>query len=72
MSAERRREVAAKGGRTQGRKSNAGNFANNPARAVKAGAKGGKAKRAKKQSDPLPAGNKRAHPPSPKKPPRGW
>lgn len=45
MSAERRREVAAKGGRAQGKKNNSGNFAHNPKRAAKAGSKGGKAKR---------------------------
>jgi general stress protein YciG len=47
MSAERRREIASKGGRAQGKKNNPGNFAHNPARAAKAGAKGGKAKRTK-------------------------
>jgi general stress protein YciG len=47
MSVEKRREIAARGGRAQGKKTNSGNFANNPARAAKAGAKGGKAKRIK-------------------------
>lgn len=42
MSEEKRREVAAKGGRAQGKRTNPGNFANNRERAAKAGAKGGK------------------------------
>jgi general stress protein YciG len=46
MDPERRREIAAKGGRAQGKRTNSGNFANDPARAAKAGAKGGKTKRA--------------------------
>jgi general stress protein YciG len=48
MSAERRREAASKGGRAQGKRNNPGNFAHDPQRAVKAGAKGGKAKRTNK------------------------
>ncbi|MDR6305886.1 general stress protein YciG [Nitrobacter vulgaris] len=46
MSAEKRRAIASKGGRAQGKNNNPANFANNPGRAAKAGAKGGKAKRA--------------------------
>jgi general stress protein YciG len=45
MSPEKLREVAARGGRAQGKKTNPGNFAHDPKRAAKAGAKGGKAKR---------------------------
>jgi general stress protein YciG len=48
MSAEKRRAAAAKGGRAQNKKSNPGNFANDRKRAAKAGAKGGRAKRANK------------------------
>jgi general stress protein YciG len=45
MSAEKRREIAARGGRAQGKRNNPANFAHHPQRAAKAGAKGGKAKR---------------------------
>jgi general stress protein YciG len=45
MSQERRREIAASGGRAQGKRTNPGNFANDPKRASIAGAKGGKAKK---------------------------
>jgi len=41
MSKERRREIAANGGRSQGRYNNPGNFANNIDRARDAGRKGG-------------------------------
>ena len=47
MDPERRREVQSKGGRSQGKKTNSGNFANDRKRAATAGAKGGKAKRTK-------------------------
>jgi general stress protein YciG len=43
MDPERQRAIAAKGGRSQGRANNPGNFANNPERAARAGRKGGKA-----------------------------
>lgn len=43
MDPERQRAIAAKGGRSQGRANNPGNFANNPERAAQAGRKGGKA-----------------------------
>ena len=45
MDPERHREVAAKGGRSQGKHSNPGNFAHDRARAVKAGTKGGRVKK---------------------------
>jgi len=44
MDPEKRREVAARGGRAQDKRTNPGNFANDRARAKTAGAKGGKAK----------------------------
>lgn len=43
MDEQRRREIAAQGGRSQGRDNNPGNFANDPERASKAGRKGGHA-----------------------------
>ena len=43
LTQEERRQVAAKGGRSQGKETNPGNFANNPARAAEAGRKGGQA-----------------------------
>jgi general stress protein YciG len=43
MDPERQRQIAAMGGRSQGRKNNPGNFANNPERAAAAGRKGGRA-----------------------------
>ncbi len=43
MTEEERREIAAKGGRSQGKETNPGNFANNPERAAEAGRKGGQA-----------------------------
>lgn len=41
MDPEKQREIASKGGQSQGRDSNSGNFANNPERAREAGRKGG-------------------------------
>ena len=43
LTQEERREIAAKGGRSQGKETNPGNFANNPTRAAEAGRKGGQA-----------------------------
>lgn len=43
MDAETQREIASKGGRSQGKANNPGNFANNPSRAAEAGRKGGRA-----------------------------
>lgn len=43
MTKERRREIASKGGQSQGRENNPGNFANNPQKARMAGKKGGRA-----------------------------
>ena len=41
MDEEQQREIASKGGRSQGRDNNPGNFANDPGRAAQAGRKGG-------------------------------
>lgn len=41
MDEDVQREIASKGGRSQGKENNPGNFANNPARAAIAGRKGG-------------------------------
>jgi general stress protein YciG len=43
MSEEERRRIASKGGRSQGKESNPGNFANDPERAREAGRRGGQA-----------------------------
>ena len=41
MSEQKRREIASKGGRSQGKENNSGNFANNREKAVAAGRLGG-------------------------------
>ena len=41
MDQEKQREIASKGGQSQGKENNPGNFANDPARAAKAGRIGG-------------------------------
>lgn len=41
MSPDRQREIASLGGRSQGRKNNPGNFANDPDKAKRAGQEGG-------------------------------
>ncbi len=41
MDEDKQREIAAKGGRSQGKENNPGNFANDPQRASEAGRKGG-------------------------------
>lgn len=43
MSREKRREIASKGGHSQGKQNNPGNFANDRRRASEAGRKGGRA-----------------------------
>lgn len=43
MNPDRQREIAAMGGRSQGKEVNPGNFAHDPGRAAVAGRKGGKA-----------------------------
>lgn len=44
MDVERQREIARKGGESQGRQNNPGNFANDRAKASQAGRKGGEAR----------------------------
>jgi len=41
MDPHKQREIARKGGMSQGKATNPGNFANNPERAAEAGRKGG-------------------------------
>jgi general stress protein YciG len=41
MDDDKQREIASKGGRSQGKENNPGNFANDPQRASEAGRKGG-------------------------------
>lgn len=41
MDEDLQREIASKGGRSQGKENNPGNFANDPERASEAGRKGG-------------------------------
>ena len=41
MDEDKQREIASKGGQSQGKESNPGNFANDPARAAEAGRAGG-------------------------------
>jgi hypothetical protein len=41
MDEEQQREIARKGGQSQGKENNPGNFANDPERASEAGRKGG-------------------------------
>jgi len=43
MDKEKQRAIASKGGRSQGKENNPGNFANDPKRAREAGRKGGRA-----------------------------
>ncbi len=43
MDEEKQREIASKGGKSQGKENNPGNFANNPEKAREAGRKGGEA-----------------------------
>jgi general stress protein YciG len=43
MDEDRQREIASKGGHSQGKQNNPGNFANDRERAAEAGAKGGRA-----------------------------
>ena len=43
MDHEKQRQIASKGGQSQGKENNPGNFANDPERAAEAGRKGGQA-----------------------------
>lgn len=44
MDEDKQREIASKGGQSQGKENNPGNFANDPARAAEAGRAGGQAR----------------------------
>ena len=44
MDEEKQREIAKKGGRSQGQQDNSGNFANDPQKASDAGQKGGQSR----------------------------
>lgn len=44
MDEQKQREIASKGGRSQGKETNSGNFANDPARAAEAGRLGGQSR----------------------------
>jgi general stress protein YciG len=41
MDADKQREIASQGGKSQGKENNPGNFANDPAKAKRAGHEGG-------------------------------
>ena len=45
MDEQKQKEIASKGGHSQGAHNNPGNFANNPKKASEAGRKGGSARR---------------------------
>ncbi|HEU0081146.1 MAG TPA: KGG domain-containing protein [Candidatus Paceibacterota bacterium] len=44
MDPEQQREIASKGGKSQGKENNPGNFANDPQRASEAGREGGRSR----------------------------
>jgi general stress protein YciG len=44
MDEDKQREIASRGGQSQGKENNPGNFANDPARASEAGRRGGEAR----------------------------
>jgi general stress protein YciG len=58
MDQELQRQIASKGGRSQGKATNPGNFANNRARAATAGRKGGESQG--RQTNPGNFANNRA------------
>ncbi|RJQ35851.1 stress-induced protein [Candidatus Parcubacteria bacterium] len=51
MDEEKQREIASKGGRSQGKENNPGNFANDRQKAVEAGRKGGQASHRNRDDD---------------------
>ena len=53
MDEEQQREIARKGGQSQGKENNPGNFANDPERAAEAGRKGGQSSSASSNSEDL-------------------
>jgi len=50
MDEEKQREIASKGGRSQGKENNSGNFANDRRKASEAGKKGGQASRSRSEA----------------------
>jgi general stress protein YciG len=51
MDENKQREIASKGGHSQGKENNPGNFANDPERAAEAGRKGGQATHAERDEE---------------------
>ena len=51
MDEEKQREIASKGGQSQGKENNPGNFANDRQKASEAGRKGGQASRGNQDSE---------------------
>jgi uncharacterized protein len=51
MDEDKQREIASKGGQSQGKETNPGNFANDPARAAQAGRAGGQSRGRAQQQD---------------------
>jgi general stress protein YciG len=51
MDEDKQREIASKGGQSQGKENNPGNFANDPEKASAAGKKGGENSRGGNSSD---------------------
>ncbi len=51
MDEEQQREIARKGGQSQGKENNPGNFANDPERASEAGRKGGQSNRSELEDE---------------------
>lgn len=51
MDEEQQREIARKGGQSQGKENNPGNFANDPERASEAGRKGGQSSRSEMEDE---------------------
>jgi general stress protein YciG len=51
MDADKQRAIASKGGHSQGKETNPGNFANDPARAAEAGRHGGQSRGQSKQEE---------------------
>ena len=56
MDQEKQREIASKGGQSQGKANNPGNFANDPARAAEAGRQGGQARGQARRTEDLDEG----------------
>jgi general stress protein YciG len=56
MDEQKQREIASKGGQSQGKESNPGNFANDPARAAEAGRLGGQSRGQSRREEDLDEG----------------